>query len=124
MNEITNILFIEDLEDDVILMQHHIKQEYSNLNYDWVDSKDKLLKLLETEKNWDIIICDNYLPQLNGHEAVEIIRQKGIQTPIICVSGFSKDEEDCLDAGAVKFIDKANLDELVETIKEILSKKK
>ncbi len=126
MKKITNILFIEDLEDDVILMHHHIKQAFSNLNYDWVDSKVKLLEILETEKIWDIIICDNSLPQLDGHEAVRIIREKGIQTPIICVSGsdFIKDKNKCLEAGAAKFIDKRQLDELVDTIKEILSKKK
>jgi len=126
MNKTTNVLFIEDLEDDVILMLHHIKQEFSNLNYDWVDSKVKLVKILESEKNWDIIICDNSLPQLDGHEAVKIIRENGIQTPIICVSGSGilKDESKCLEAGAAKFIDKTQLDELVDTIKKILSKKK
>ncbi len=125
MNELRNILFIEDSEDDVILMFHYIKQVFSNSDYDWADSKIKLIELLNSEKNWDIIICDNSLPQLFGHEAVTMIREKDIQTPIICVSGsgFLIDEDKCLQAGAVKFISKSNLDDLVEAVKEFSSKK-
>ena len=126
MEETTNILLIDDSEDDVILMIHHIKQVWSNFNYEWVDTREKLLKQLDTDTNWNIIICDVVLPQLTGPEAVMLIREKKIKAPIICVSGstFGRNGLICVEEGAEAFINKANFKELAETVKEILSKKK
>ena len=126
MNEITNILIMDDSEDDVILMIHHIKQMWSNFNYTWVDTKDKLLKELDDDTNWNIIICDVVLPQFSGPEAVVLIRKKSPRIPIICVSGssFGTIASQCLECGAEAFINKANLEDLAAKVKEILSKKK
>lgn len=125
MDGTTNILLIDDSEDDVILIIHHIKQVLSNFNYEWVDTKDKLLKQLDEDTNWNLIICDIVLPQFSGPEAVMLIREKRINTPIICVSGstYGNDGPICLEKGAEAFIDKANLEELANTVKKILTKR-
>ena len=125
MNEIIKILIVEDSEDDVILMTHYIKQKCINMEYTWVDSKSKLISQLESDINWDLAICDNNLPQLTGSDAVSLIAEKSHNIPVICVSGSAIDGSynNCLKAGAIAFVEKKNLEELVEVVIEILAKK-
>ena len=59
---------------------------------------------------------------MTAKEVIELIKKKGIETPLISVSGSEmfNVKDQCLDAGAVAFILKDNLTEFAETIENIL----
>lgn len=122
MSENVNILFIEDSEDDALLMIHCINGIYPDFDHQRVESKEELLEVLKEDK-WDLIITDNALPQLSGSEAIKLIRKKGIKTPIICVSGSDIGDytQECLDVGAYAFVLKDDFEKLREVIENIIN---
>jgi signal transduction histidine kinase/CheY-like chemotaxis protein len=56
-----------------------------------VDDGFKALKILENE-DFDIILMDINMPLMNGFETSRRIRLKGIETPIIALTAFDKNE--------------------------------
>ena len=115
------ILYIEDNEDDMILMNHSLKEICQNIYHQRVDNKYDLAYLLESEK-WDVVIIDNSLPQMTSLEAINLIKNRKIDIPMICVSGsdFFDLKDQCLEAGAQAFILKKNLENIAETITKII----
>ncbi|NHK32042.1 MAG: response regulator [Asgard group archaeon] len=115
------ILFVEDTENDALLMTHHLKNLCQNIHYMRVETKKELQSILEKEE-YDIIIIDNALPQLTAFEAIQVIKEMNIEIPMICVSGSEMlDVEDkCLAEGAKAFIIKSDREKLVKTVEKIL----
>ena len=125
MNKLTktslNLLLVEDSEDDAILMTHFLKSVFTNLFYKRVETKEELLETIESNI-WDLIITDNALPQLSGSKAIELIRSKNTDVPIICVSGtkLNENEKESIHSGAKGFILKDNFDQLVKLVISVL----
>ncbi|NHJ87269.1 MAG: response regulator [Asgard group archaeon] len=121
MFEKLKILYIEDNEDDAILMTHSIKAICNNIFYQRVDNKYDLAFLLDSE-NWDVIIIDISLPQMTALDAINVIKERVIATPMICVSGSSYTDikDKCIEVGAQAFILKENLAKIVEIIEKIV----
>lgn len=115
------ILFVEDIENDAVLMTHHLKSICQDIQYMRVESKKELKSILKKE-DWDIIIIDNALPQLSAIEAIKLIKEMDIDKPMICVSGTEMlDVQDsCLKEGAIAFLTKSDKVGLVKTVEEIL----
>ncbi|MHA1125253.1 MAG: response regulator [Candidatus Heimdallarchaeota archaeon] len=122
MSEILNVLFIEDSEDDALLMIHCLNGLSADFQHQRVESKEELIAVIKEDK-WDLIITDNALPQLSGSEAIELIRKRGIETPIICVSGTDIGEysQECINAGAVAFVLKDDFEKLREIVEKIIN---
>ena len=59
------ILFVEDSEDDTLLMVHQLKRAGMVHEYERVDSAETFRNAL-TQKAWDLILCDYKLPQFDG----------------------------------------------------------
>lgn len=71
------------------------------------------------QSNWDIIILDIMLPDIDGIEILQYIRFKGITTPILIVSalGEPEDKVKALDYGADDYLSKPfNFRELIARI--------
>jgi CheY-like chemotaxis protein len=117
------ILYVEDSENDTILMNHMLKDICQNIHYERIDSKEDLIERIKGEK-WDMIIIDNALPQFTALEAIEIIKEFKVKVPMICVSGSEMfDVKDkCLDAGADAFLLKDDSETFVKTVEEILQR--
>ena len=123
MYEKLKILYIEDSENDVVLMTLHLKSICQNIYYKRVESKSELTKVLKKEK-WDIIIIDNALPTMTVFDAMDLIKMKNVDIPMICVSGSEMFDikDQCIDAGAEAFILKDNADEFVKVVENILQR--
>lgn len=121
MFEKLKILYIEDSENDAVLMTHHLKSICQNIQYNRVETKDELGKILKKEK-WDIIIIDNALPSMTAIDAISLIKKRGVDIPMVCVSGSGMFDlkDQCIEAGAKAFILKDNSEEFVKVIEEIL----
>lgn len=71
------------------------------------------------EQGYDLIILDNWLPDLDGVELCRQVRAVDCQTPIIfySASGMGSEDREAMDSGANAFVSKSgSLGELRETI--------
>jgi len=78
-------------EDDFI-MQTVYREWLYKLGFmsDVVSTGRKLLSLARNEP-YDIIITDMKMPDWSGEEGVNLTKILGIETPIICITGYIKD---------------------------------
>lgn len=118
------ILIVEDEQDILELMEYHLAKEgFETIGF--LNTK-RVLEALE-EENVDLILMDRNLPGAEGSEFVEMLRKKGIQTPVIFVSAKHKDEEieQGFERGGDDYITKPfSMKELVLRVKAILRRTK
>jgi PAS domain S-box-containing protein len=111
-------IFIEDSDDDVILLTRALKREGFQLNYRRVQTAEDLRQAL-TESAWDLIISDYHLPGFEAPEALKILQEFELDIPFIVVSGTigEKSAVGMMKAGANDYIMKGNLTRLGEAIR-------
>ncbi len=63
---------------------------------------------MATEEEYEIVFMDIQMPNMGGFEATRILRNKGIDTPIVAVTAHAMkgDQEQCLKAGCDDYISK------------------
>ncbi len=66
-----------------------------------VDCGEEALRLVQ-EKDYDLILLDIILPDIDGYEVLKKIQGWGIQTPVLIQSGLIGDDKDC---GALGMVD-------------------
>ncbi|HET9279662.1 MAG TPA: response regulator [Flavitalea sp.] len=80
---------------------------------------------LATNKNIDVILLDMMMPEMDGYEALEILKsnQEYSSVPVIAVTAqaMAGDREKCLAAGADEYVSKpVDVDFLLERLKHIV----
>lgn len=118
------ILILEDVELDAELMEYEIRREGMDFVTRRVETEDGFLNELE-DFNPDLILVDHSLPQFDGITALEIVKNKVPDTPLIFVSGKIGDEfaVDVLKKGATDYVFKNNMSKLVPAIKRALNER-
>ncbi len=115
-----NILLVEDDHDIVKLLHLHFKPEEFN-----VDACNKAVAALEKIKqnNYDLVILDIMLPDMNGIELCRRLRQENISMPVMMLTSVA-DEADkvlALETGADDYITKPfSVLELIARTKALL----
>ena len=111
------VLMVEDSEDDALLTIRELKKGGYAPEYKWVETAETMRNALR-EQAWDIILCDYKMPQFNGLDAIALLRETGIDIPIIIVSGAIGEETavECMLSGAHDYVTKGNLFRLVPAI--------
>ena len=115
------ILVIDDEERICLILENFL-----SVNYDIVSKNDGIQALEWLEGNLpDLIICDVKMPNMDGYQFLEKVRQRGYtkHTPVIMLSGSeaSKERVKCYRLGAQDFLTKPfNPEELEELIKKNL----
>ncbi len=115
------VLIVEDSEDDVLLMVRELKKGGCEPEYLRVESGDAMGAALR-EKTWDVILCDYQMPKFNGLAAIALLKDAGIDIPLIIVSGAIGEEMavECMRSGAHDYVMKGNLSRLVPAIEREL----
>ena len=88
------------------------------------DGEEALLFI--EQYTYDIIVLDVMMPKLNGFEVLKIMRDKGIETPVIMLTAKStvEDKINGLDLGADDYLAKPfNTEELLARIRALLRRK-
>lgn len=88
------------------------------------DGEEALLFI--EQYTYDVIILDVMMPKLNGFEVLKVIREKGIDTPVIMLTAKStvEDKINGLDLGADDYLAKPfNTEELLARIRALLRRK-
>jgi len=125
MKKVLRILVIEDSEDDAILVLHKIKQSGYDIDYELIETAEKMQVALK-EKKWDIILSDYKMPRFNGLEALALLKESGIDIPFIVISGTIGEEVavEAMKAGAHDYLMKNNLNRLIPAIERELRESK
>ncbi len=112
--------FIEDSADDAELQLRLLRQADYAVDSERVDTPDVLKQVLE--KSWDLIISDYYMLRFPGTDALRSIRQLGLETPFIFVSGTIGEQTavDALRLGAQDYLMKTNLNRLIPAVQREL----
>ena len=123
--ELKKVLIAEDSS----VIQNLTKRILQVQNYQIFSAKNglKVLNMLEKE-DFDIILMDINMPQMDGMECAQKIRKLGdakkSQVPIVAITGNAQNYsmEDFNNAGINEYLQKPlNFDKLVDMVKELTS---
>ncbi len=115
------VLIIEDSEDDTLLALRELKRGGFDAISERVSS-EKALKDALSRQEWDLVITDHNMPGFNSSDAIKIVREHGLDIPLIIVSGSIGEEMAVasMKSGAHDFVMKSNLARLVPAIEREL----
>jgi PAS domain S-box-containing protein len=116
--ESLRILLVEDNEDDARLLARELERGGLPAVIERVDTPDAFTGALD-HGGWDVVIADFALPRFGGGDALELLRDRGVDLPFIIVSGSIRDEiaVEMMRAGAHDYLLKEKLTRLVPAIR-------
>jgi PAS domain S-box-containing protein len=121
MSRHLRILFLEDSEDDVLLIVRQLVKAGYEVDAHRVDKPDDFCASLKNE-SWDLVISDYSLPGLNALVAVHLFKEVGPDIPFLVVSGAVGEETavEVLKSGAHDVLIKNRLARLVPAVEREL----
>ena len=110
MNQSRRILIVEDSADDAELEVRLLRRGGCNLTYQRVDTPQAMLAALDGG-HWDLVIADYSMPHFSGLDALKMLRDRGLDLPLILVSGAVGEEVavEAMRCGADDYVLKSNL---------------
>ena len=112
--------------DDERSIRRTLKEILEFENYTVEAVEDGIAGINEAKaNNYDVVFCDIKMPQMDGIEVLTKLKNDGLETPIIMISGHGNIETavDSIKNGAYDFIEKPlDLNRILVTIKNALEK--
>ncbi|SFL73316.1 EAL domain-containing protein [Nitrosomonas communis] len=117
-------LFIEDAEDDALLLIDYFESQGFRFDWQRVDTEKGVIAALQ--KPWDIIFSDYSMPGFSGVRALEIVRQRDPDIPFIFISGAIGEDVavEAMKLGAQDYVMKGNLGRLLPAVNRELQETK
>ncbi len=117
MSKPLRALFVEDSEDDALLIMRELGRGEYSVTSKRVETPEAMAATLDQEK-WDLVISDYAMPHFSGLAALELLKEKGLDLPFIIVSGAIGEDTAvaALKAGAHDFVLKSKLARLVPAV--------
>lgn len=115
-----SILIVEDDKVTRLLTQRILKKSHHKVTVA-EDGIDALLHL--GREDFDLIVSDVSMPNLDGFKLLEMMNQKGMETPVIFMTGDTSDEgeEKGFELGAADYVKKPVREEiLLERVRNAL----
>ncbi|WP_343586446.1 ATP-binding protein [Herbaspirillum sp.] len=115
------VLFVEDMEEDAVLMVRELKRAGFEPTWLRVDNEAALLGALR-DSRWDIVISDYSMPAFSGVEALKVVKKDNDQTPFIIVSGVIGEQTavEVMKAGAQDYFLKSAITRLPHAVEREL----
>ncbi len=115
------LLIVEDSEDDALLMERSLKRGGFDLSVKRVCTASQLRSELK-KKSWDLVISDYIMPGFDGLEALEIVKENGLDLPFLIISGKIGHETavEAMKSGAHDYIMKDEMARLVPSVRREL----
>jgi light-regulated signal transduction histidine kinase (bacteriophytochrome) len=116
---------VEDEPADVELALRALRQAGLEASADIAQTPEEFTEMVQ-KNSYDVILADYKLPGWNGMETVEILRQQGLDVPIILVSGALGEltAVECIKQGAADYILKDHLARLPESVRRAMRETK
>ena len=111
------VLVVEDNASDSELMLHALKNGGFNSEFEVVQTATEFADRIRTKK-YDIILADYRLPGWNGMETVAMLREEGLDVPVLLVSGALGELKavECIKQGAADYVLKDHLARLPQSV--------
>ncbi|OLP18043.1 hypothetical protein BST81_13505 [Leptolyngbya sp. 'hensonii'] len=121
MSKTLHVLFIEDSEDDMLLLLQEFRRGKYTIVHERVETAAAITAAL-AKKTWDVVIADYLLPTLSAPEALEILQASGLDLPFIVVSGSIGEDVavTVMKAGAHDYLLKGNLKRFIPAVEREL----
>jgi PAS domain S-box-containing protein len=121
MSKTLRVLFVEDSEDDVMLLTRELSRAGYELVQERVEDRAGMKAALEN-KDWDIIISDYNMPRFSGLAALRLLRETALDIPLIIISGTVGEDVavETVKLGSHDYIMKNNLIRLVPAVEREL----
>ena len=106
MAQVRKILIVDDDDDLRLMLLEQFALHDDFLPVEGATADDALRKVAEDPP--DVVLLDVGLPDMDGREAVRLMRDGGFKRPIILITGFANDEDAVLglDSGANDYVNK------------------
>jgi len=117
------VLLLEDRLSDARLVVHELRQAGFEPQWDRVDGEAEYVQRLS--QPWDVILADYSLPQFDAIAALKLVRDLGIETPFIIVSGSIGEDMavEAMKQGATDYLLKDRLVRLGPAVKQALEQR-
>ena len=117
------VLLVEDQLGDARLIEHELRKAGFEPVAERVETQEAFCAQLNAAP--EIILCDYYLPQFSGLAALKVLQERGVDIPVIVVSGGINEEQAIatLRQGAADYLFKDRLGRLGEAVKHALAAK-
>ncbi|HEX7407660.1 MAG TPA: PAS domain S-box protein [Candidatus Binatia bacterium] len=115
------VLLVEDSEADAELLLEELRRGGYEPTWERVDTAATLVAALQRQ-TWEVITCDWVMPQFSAPVAFQLLKDHGVDVPIIIVSGEVGEEfaVTAMKAGARDFVSKRKLMRLCPAIEREL----
>ncbi len=119
------VLIVEDDANDIELSLRALHQGGFKADSAAVQTREEFAERIRLTA-YDVVLADYNLPLWNGMETVEILRQEGLDIPVIVVSGYLGERRavECIKQGAADYVLKDHLLRLPDSIRHALREKK
>jgi DNA-binding NtrC family response regulator len=121
MGRSLRVLNVEDSPRDAALIHRHLTRAGYELVSERVETAEAMRHAMKTE-TWDVILTDYSLPQFSALQAIVLLRDSGLDIPIIIISGTIGRQVvgEAMRAGAHDYLMKDDLSRLVPVIEREL----
>ena len=116
-----SLLLVEDNQDDAALLERFLRRNGFAPSVTRVETAAEIIAAIAAHPP-DIVIADYNLPNFSGPEALDIVRQSGVDLPFIMMSGAISEETavESMRRGAQDYVTKQNLARLVPVLEREL----
>lgn len=113
---------VEDSVDDSFFLVRELQRVGFQVAFERVETQGAMQAALEAQ-TWDLVICDDIMPQFTGMAALKLFRERNLDIPFIIISGVTGEEHavELLKAGAHNYLRKEHLERLVPVVKRELA---
>jgi PAS domain S-box-containing protein len=124
MSRQLRVLILEDKPRDAKLMALELENAGFDVSWKQVDSEKGYLD--ELSPGLDVILADGSVPDFDATRALDILKERGLDTPLIVVTGSLADERavELIKRGAVDYLLKDRLARLGQAVGRALEQKK
>ncbi len=111
------VLMVEDSESDALLLLRELRRGGYSIIHETVQTREAMRTAI-AGKDWDLVLSDFSMPEFSAHEALAVVKERGVDIPFIIVSGTIGEETavECMRAGARDFVVKDKLARLLPAI--------
>lgn len=115
------LLNVEDSEDDSSLIIRHLRRGGFDVQMERVETAETMRAALAAQE-WDVIISDFRMPVFGGLEALQVLKESGLNIPFIVISGTIGEETavKAMLAGVSDYLMKSSLARLIPAIEREL----
>ncbi len=85
----------------------------------------EIMEAFHNSNNYNLIITDIQMPELSGLELIKRVREAGVDTPILAITGYGNTDliVDLMRAGCQDYLDKPfSINELINRISKLIKK--